>query len=90
VKKADVKVGARYEARVSGVFATVRITHFDLARGKFTGVNEKTNREVKGDFRRLRREVQQAKTLMDRVVGPAYTVRDGRTADVYSGAEVEL
>lgn len=72
MKKADVKVGHRYEAKVSGKLVVVKVDHFDLDRGKWSGKNTVTDRPVAGDFRRLRREVGSGTTLMESL---AKTVR---------------
>lgn len=69
MKKKDVKVGSRYEAKVSGSVCVVVIDQYDEQRGKWSGRNTVTGRKVGGDFRRLRREVQSATSLMDSVVG---------------------
>ena len=58
MKKADVKIGGRYRAKVSGDVVTVRITRIGIYGG-WHAVNEKTGRQVfiRG-AQRLRSEVE--------------------------------
>lgn len=46
MKKADVKIGGRYHAKVSNEIAIVRVTGVN-PYGGWTAVNEKTQRQVR-------------------------------------------
>lgn len=74
MKKAEVRIGARYHAKVAGRVVIVRITepHIDGGHGKgWDAVNEATGRTVRiKTAARLRGKVT-TRTIKDGVLDPA-------------------
>lgn len=64
MKKADVKLGCLYEARVSGALTTVRIDRECVSpqgRTQWVGTNVRTGREIRiRSAQRLRKEIMPA------------------------------